>query len=359
MNDWIIRVGAYIDSIAANYVNNVVAQLAVAIMPLVLAVFTIWWITIGITLIRGQLQDSVGTVIWKALHMSMIFSVALNVAVYNDWISDSVDGLRDGMASVFAATVGGNNTVETEATIWTAINDFDLAGGQLVREVSEDTSWYNVPVWAALALVLLGQALLTVAALFIAVLTKVFASFFLAVGPLFILGLAFKPTQRFFDGWLGMVINTIVLSWIGLFLTGFGLFIAERFATAVANGWDTVMPITSGLQYLCMCGIFTLMLFQAPGWAAALAGGSSMQTGVSMITQALIVRGRTGQGSAGQSGSNQIARGSALRNLAYQGGNAAGVATRGVAAGAQAMGRGFSNVTRQAAYKLAALRGRR
>lgn len=348
MNDWVLMLGAYIDDITAAYVNNVIAQLAVALAPVALSAMTIWWIVLGWAVLRGEVRESVQTVIWKVIKMSLIFVVALNTAVFNDVIADTADGLRDGMANVFGVSVDGVDTTTTQATVWTAINNFDLAGGELVTQVAEDTSWYNVPVWIALLLVSLGQGVLTLAGLFIAVLTKVFQSFFLAVGPLFILALAFKPTQRFFDGWLGMVVNTIILSWIGLFLTGFGMYLMREFARAVATNWDTLMPITTALQYCGMCAIFTVILFQAPGWAAALAGGSSVQTGISMLTQALIVRGRGGPSAAAAAGS------SSTTNVIASGG------------GTHALGRvagrffdGAGNIGRRAAYRLAALRGRR
>lgn len=348
MNDWILMLGGYIDGITASYVNNVVAQLAVALTPIALSTMTIWWIVIGWAVLRGEVRESVQTLIWKVIKMSMIFVVALNTAVFNDVVADTADGLRDGMANVFGVSIDGVDTTATQATVWTAINNFDLAGGELVTQVAEDTSWYNVPVWVALLLVSFGQGILTLAGLFITVLSKVFQSFFLAVGPLFILSLAFKPTQRFFDGWLAMIVNTIILSWIGLFLTGFGMYLMREFARAVATNWDTLMPITTALQYCGMCAIFTVILFQAPSWAAALAGGSSVQTGISMITQALIVRGRGGAPAAAgtPSGTNVIA---GSRDAV---GSAARAAGQFVSAGAGSIGR-------RAAYRLAALRGRR
>lgn len=348
MDGWILLFGQYIDGITANYVTAVVTQLSVALAPLVLAGLTLWWILMGWAVMRGEVRETVSTLFWKVFKISLIITLALNVGVYNDIVSSTADGLRDGMANVFGVTVDGTDTTQTQATVWTAINDFDQAGGNLVTQVSKDASWYNIPVWVALFFVMTGQTLLTLAALFIAVLTKVFQSFFLAVGPIFILGLAFRPTQRFFDSWLGMVVNTIILSWIGLFLAGFGMYLMTAFATAVTNGWNVLMPVKTALQYCGMCLIFVVMLWQAPGWAAALAGGSSMQTGLSMITQALILRGRSGSagaaGAAGSAGANAVARGAGAYGVGAAAGRAVGAAGRW---------------SRRAMYRMAAIRGRR
>jgi type IV secretion system protein VirB6 len=348
MDGWILLFGGYIDGITSTYVTAVVTQLSLMLAPLVFSGLTLWWILIGWAVLRGEIRETVSTIAWKVFKISMIITIALNVGVYNDFVAGTADGLRDGMANVFGVTIDGADTTQTQATVWTAINDFDQAGGALVTEVSKDASWYNIPVWVALFFVMTGQTLLVLASLFIAVLTKVFQSFFLAVGPVFILGLAFKPTQRFFDGWLGMIVNTIILSWIGLFLTGFGMYLMTAFAQAVTDGWNILMPVKTALQYCGMCLIFVVMLWQAPGWAAALAGGSSIQTGISMVTQALIVRGRSsGAGSTGSSGvpgANAVARGAGAYGAGAAAGRAVGAAGRW---------------GRRAMYRMAAIRGRR
>jgi type IV secretion system protein VirB6 len=347
MDGWVLLFGGYIDGITAGYVTAVVSQLSIALTPLVLAGLTLWWILLGWAVLRGEVREPVATIFWKVFKISLLVTIALNVGVYNDVVSSTADGLRDGMANVFGVTIDGTDTTQTQATVWTAINDFDQAGGNLVTQIARDASWYNIPVWIALFFVMTGQTLLTLAALFIAVLTKVFQSFFLAVGPIFIIALAFRPTQRFFDGWLGMIVNTIILSWIGLFIAGFGMYLMTAFATAVTAGWNVLNPVKTAFQYLGMCAVFVVMLWQAPGWAAALAGGSSMQTGMSMITQALIVRGRSssgGSGAPGAGGTNAVARGAG----AYGVGVAAG---RAVAAAGR--------LGRRAMYRMAAIRGRR
>lgn len=348
MDGWILLFGGYIDGITNNYVTAVVTQLAVMLAPLVLAGLTLWWIVLGWAVMRGEVRETVSTIFWKVFKISMIVTIALNVGVYNDVVSGTADGLRDGMANVFGVSIDGTDTTQTQATVWTAVNDFDQAGGVLVTQISKDASWYNIPVWVALFFVMTGQALLIIAALFIAVLTKVFQSFFLAVGPLFVLGLIFKPTQRFFDGWLGMIVNTIILSWIGLFLAGFGMYLMTAFAQAVTDGWNILMPVKTALQYFGMCAIFVVMLWQAPGWAAALAGGSSIQTGISMVTQALIIRGRSmGAGSSdahGARAANAVARGAGTYGAGVTAGRAVGAAGRW---------------SRRAMYRVAAIRGRR
>jgi type IV secretion system protein VirB6 len=359
MDGWVTWLGAGIDGIANTYAQNVVATLATLLAPIALIALTIWWILVGWAVLRGEIQESVHTVFWKMVKATLIVMFALNAGLYNSEIGAAADGLRDGMATVFYQAVGAQGGPTTTGNVWTQINNFDLAGGALVHQVATDASWYNVPVWISLLLVMTGQFLLEVAALFIAIITKVYQSFFLAVGPVFILLLLFRPTARFFDGWLGMMVNTIVLCWIGLFLMGFGLYLAQQFATTVQSGWTTVEPVKAALQYVAMCAIFALMLMQAPSWAAALAGGSAMRGGMTMLTNILVSGAIASAGSRGAAGGgrNAIAPGRA-HGFGYALGRAVRGASTVSTGDASAAARG-AQWARQAAYKVAALRGRR
>ena len=57
-------------------------------------------------------------------------------------------------------------------------------------------------------------------ALFVVSLAKLFLTFVIAVGPIFVLCLAWRPTARFFDSWLSMVLNAVVLTWFAFFALG-------------------------------------------------------------------------------------------------------------------------------------------
>ena len=64
-------------------------------------------------------------------------------------------------------------------------------------------------------------------ALFVVTLAKLFLTFVIAVGPLFILCLAWRPTARFFDSWLSMVLNAVVLTWFAFFALGLSAYMGD------------------------------------------------------------------------------------------------------------------------------------
>ena len=348
LSGWISTVGEQVDTIANTYITAMVEQLSAGLTPIVLIALTVWWLLLGWAVVRGEVQNALTTVIWKAIKASLIVSFALNAGLYNGKVVTFADGLRDGMATTFAvAAVDGGVTL---TTMWGAIDVMSEKNYQLLNEASKDTSWYDLASGIALLLMDVGFLILSLACIYIAVLSKLFGTFFLGVGPIFIACLLFKPTQRFFDGWLGMVINTIVLSWIGLFVVSFSINVSTVFAVALTAKWTTeVNPVTTGLQYCGLCLVLAMMIYQAPSWAAALTGGSSMQMGAAMARDVAMsyraVRGNAVPGNTNVS--NTIQQQSRLARLSNALGRASGAAARGSSA-----------AMHTARYRLAALRGR-
>src|SRR5678816_1206902 len=72
-------------------------------------------------------------------------------------------------------------------------------------------------------------------ALFVVTLAKLFLTFVIAVGPIFILCLAWRPSQRFFDSWLSMLLNAVVLTWFAFFALGISAFMGQVLVQAVQD----------------------------------------------------------------------------------------------------------------------------
>ena len=66
-----------------------------------------------------------------------------------------------------------------------------------------------------------GSVIFLCIALFVVTLAKVFLTFVVAIGPLFILCLAWRPTARFFDSWLSMVSQLCGADVVRLLRAGF------------------------------------------------------------------------------------------------------------------------------------------
>ena len=217
----------------------------------------------------------------------------------------------------------------------------------------------------------IGSVIFLCIALFVVTLSKLFLTFVIAVGPLFILCLAFRPTARFFDSWLSMVLNAVVLTWFAFFALGLSAFMGNQIFVAIQSGGGflgaTFNVLGEATRYCVLMILMAIICFQAPSLASALTGGAAVQQGIQMIQNAMMVSGlrsssaARGAGAAGATGG--VVRAGA--GIPYAAGHATGAAATATGRAAGAMAAGAGTVVRQgygavktAAYKLAAIRGR-
>jgi type IV secretion system protein VirB6 len=207
-------------------------------------------------------------------------------------------------------------------------------------------------------------------AIFVVTLAKLFLAFVLATGPLFVLCLAWKPTQRFFDSWLSMVLNAVVLTWFAFFALGLSTFMGDAMFKAIQDGGGflggTFNVLGGATRYCVLMLVMAIICFQAPSLASALTGGAAIQQGIQMIQNALMVAGLRAAGARGNAAASAaggvIRAGAGVSGAAAQAVGAAGSfgtrAAGGVASGAANAARQGYGAVRTAAYRLAALRGR-
>ena len=195
----------------------------------------------------------------------------------------------------------------------------------------------------------IGTVFFLCIALFVVTLAKLFLTFVIAIGPLFILCLAWRPTARFFDSWLSMLLNAVVLTWFAFFALGLSAYMGAAMFKAINDGGgflgSTFNVLGEATRYCVLMILMAILCFQAPSLASALTGGAAIQQGIQMIQNAMMVSGLRSASSARGAGAGAGA-GGVIRAGAGLPHTAASMARRGVGA------------ARSAAYKLAAQRGR-
>lgn len=207
----------------------------------------------------------------------------------------------------------------------------------------------------------LGNVVFLIIALFVVSLAKLFVTFVIAVGPLFIFSLAWRPTQRFFDSWLSMLLNSVVLAWFAFFALGLSIYMGDAMVQAVHDQGGIAGPtfnaVGESLKYCVVMVLMGIICLQAPSLASALTGGAAIQQGVQMVQNAMMVSGLRARAGGGGGGGGANTAGGVMKagaGLPY----AAGKATSAIARQAGAAARQGAGAVRTAAYKLAALRGR-
>jgi type IV secretion system protein VirB6 len=333
--DWI---GLKFDSVLNNYVLGVVTSLMTAIAPIALVGFTLWVLLYGWAVLRNQVSETVPDFAWKAVKISFILAFALQASFYISNVADTANALAMGVASTFLPAGVDPNTVTSAYTLLDKFND---AASEQVADIMKEASMFRLDLVLAAVIFSFGSVIFLCVALFIVTLAKVLMTFVIAIGPLFILTLGFKQTARFFDSWLSMVLNAVVLTWFAFFALGLSTYMGDAIFQAIRDGGGFLGPnfnvLAEATRYCVLMILMAILCFQAPTLASALTGGAVVQQGIQMVQNAMMVSG--------------------LRSAAAGRAAAAGGVVRGGGGVAFNAGRAVRAARQIPAYMAAALRG--
>lgn len=258
-----------IDLLLANYVTSKSAAVCGALVPLALTGVTIYIITIGWAIMRGDAQDSFHTALWKMFKIAMIVSIALTAGNYQAYAVNFIEGIQGAFITAFgnAATIGG--------LIDNMAKPYDDLGQKLWSEATTGF-WPNFSLLAAAGIVAVAQAFLFVVGLGMYLLAKVSLALVLAVGPAFIFCALFGPTQKYTESWIGqamqfVLLNVLVGASIAM-LTSF----ASQFAAHINNNVGATAIIKDVLALLMCSGALAIVMLNLSTIASALSGGASI-----------------------------------------------------------------------------------
>lgn len=342
-------VGSQFDSVLNTYVVSVVTSLIAGITPIAITCMTLWIILYGWAVIRNEVSESVPAFMWKVFKIGLVLAIALQSGLYISTVSDTASALATGVATTFQPPSADPTTISGPYALLDKFND---GASQLVIDLLKDGGWTRPELWVAAAVTAVGNVIFLCLALYVVTLAKVFLTFTIAVGPLFVLCLAWRPTAKFFDSWLSMLLNALVLTWIVFFALGLSAFMGQTIVQTIHDqggfAGPTFNAVGESMKYCIVMVLMAIICFQAPSLASGLTGGPALQQGVHMVQNILMVSGIR---SRNADKSHAVgAQGGTVRagtGVPYTAGRAAGVAAR---TGASAV--------RTASYRLAALRGR-
>lgn len=328
-----------------SYVLDVVVALAEALAPVALAAMSLWVLLYGWAVLRGQVGETVPHFLWSVTRIGLVLAVALQSAVYVPTVADTANGLAIGVATTFLPSRAPADTVDSPYAL---LDEFNDSASEQVADLMREAGIMRLDLLLAAAAFSIGSVAFLCIAVFVVTLATVFLSFVVGVGPVFVLCLAWRPTQRFFDSWLSMVLNAVVLTWFAFFALGLSTFVGHAMFDAIetAGGFlgDTLNALSEAMRYCVLMLVMAIICFQAPSLASALTGGAAVQQGMQMVHNVLMLAGlRAVRGGQAAAPAVQHSGGAVRPTLV------AAAAATGIAAAAPA---------RTAAYRLAALRGR-
>jgi type IV secretion system protein VirB6 len=361
--------GAKFDAILSNYVLGVVPALMTAIAPVALTAMTLWVGLYGWAVLRSEVSEPLPAFGWKVFKIGLVLAFTLQSGFYITNVADTANALAMGVAATFLPSGVDPATITTPYVLLDKFND---DASNQVADIMKEASLFRLDLLLAAAIFSIGSVIFLCIALFTVTLAKLFLTFVIAVGPLFILCLAWRPTARFFDSWLSMLLNAVVLTWFAFFALGLSAFMGVSMFRAIVDGGGFLggnfNVLGEATRYCVLMILMAIICFQAPSLASALTGGAAVQQGMHMLQSTLMISragAAAGMGAGPGGGMRVGTAGGVVRAgagmphaVGRTAGRAVGAAAGAAVGGATALAYAGAGVARVAAYKLAALRGR-
>jgi type IV secretion system protein VirB6 len=273
-----------LNSILHTYVGSVSAKMAESMgdfaKPLLGIYIALW----GWSMMRGAIQEPVLDGFTRIVRLVFIVGLAINIGHYNTYISDRLFHTPDDLAEliVSAAHIEGSNsdTSSNMTYLDTAMSSFDDIGKSFRLEAKDRGDW-GIP---DLSLYLTGWALyvagaaITAYCAFLLSLCKIALALLLGMGPLFVLFLIFESTKRFFETWIGQIINYIFLVTLTAGAMSLVLFIIMGYLTTTGATLEATPVLSKAFPAIIFSIIGLLVMIQVPSIASALGGGVAIST---------------------------------------------------------------------------------
>ncbi len=348
------QIGASVEQ----FINSGSADMIGIIGPVAVSLLTIYVLLWGVAMASGQISEPFTDGMKRIVRICIIVGFALTVGIYQGTVVQLFKEAPVELASMM--TMPGSSGEFTDNDTFAKMLDDCLAKGfEVAAKPWDKGTELHAESWAGIsgegmAFQVISIMLYLIAVIIVAIAAGiVFVAYMalailLALGPLFILMAIFPATQRWFESWLGQVVNYGLLFLLMALATGLLFTVLEDYFSKL-----TVMTLNEVLMAtLKAIGLSIAMsgvLLQLNSVAAALAGGAAMNAagvagklagmGMAAVTGGAAAAGMTRAAYAGARGRDTP---SALTNRDYA--NKAGGAVR---AGYEMARKRHTNTARQ------------
>ena len=256
-----------VDHALHNYVQQGSARLIDFLLPIFSSLMIIWIAIWGYSLMMGKSEAPLQEGFYRILRVGFILTLGLTAGRYNQTVVTFLSETPQTLASIISGAHSQNAACLLDQ-LFSQI--FALA----------DNSWRQGGVmngnfgmyFLAIAVLLIGSCLTLIVAFFI-LLSKVMVSVLLAIGPAFFVLLLFQATQRFFESWLGMVVNFGFILLLGVSSGQLMTSVASSYLNQIASNHSTVSTLSDSSMLCIVLGLCILVMKQIPAMSAALGGG--------------------------------------------------------------------------------------
>lgn len=256
----------------ADYIAARTAQMAALIEPLLVACAVLYLMVWAWLQITGRIEEPILEGAKRIVILAAIFGTALHLWSYNAYF---VDTFADS-PQIIASALGSSGTTTTVAMADSVLTEGITVSENLFKQggILSASGWVLGIVGA---IVYVAVILTAVYAAFLDALARIALAVILALGPLFLVGLLFDSTRRFFESWVAQLANYALVTILTGAIAGLVMqIIRNEAAELVALG--TEVQIAQAVPLLVACVLVMLLLRQVMPMAASLASGVGLSS---------------------------------------------------------------------------------
>lgn len=265
-----------IDTAFVTYFADASARVAGAARPVFNTLVTIYVLLWGFAIWRGLIREPMSDGAMRVLKIVLVGTFALNAGVYGTQIAGRIYRMPEQLAAVVApvAAMPARNAIDRSIDAGIDVVAKFQAAAAAADGIVEPLTLH---IDAIVAFLWTGVLALYAAALIL--LAKIGLSITLALGPLFIAMLLFKPTQQFFSAWLNQTINFFMTFVVASTIVALGMAFFNVAANSVVASIGSGVPaFTQLMKIILVGGAVFIALMQTNAIASALAGGVQIGT---------------------------------------------------------------------------------
>ncbi len=261
-----------LDGVTKTFVTDIASNTISHIAPLITVALTISFLVYALLIMQGAIETPVADFMMKCIRISFIVSIALSAGFYQSNIAEIVTRTPDELAT---ALISNKQAPDKAGNMIDASME---KGFNYAADAFDQASLYSVSSWSypiIAAIIMIATGILCGVGLAVLLTVKVALTILAGLGPLFIAALLFEPTKRYFELWVGQVVNYALI--LVIYSAVFGFFIellGDYASQGKIDGYQNMAYSVGGLVIITCCAV--IVLLQIPSIASALSGGVSL-----------------------------------------------------------------------------------
>jgi len=259
------------------YVQSTATSVIEAITPVATTLLAIYVMLWGWSMMRGVISEPITDGVNRIVRLSIITTIALQLGYYNSFIVDFLWNSPDAMGAYISGS--GSSSTSTGAYLDNLISRMDDFSNAYLAKAEANSNWGipDLSLWAMGWLLYGAGVAVTAYGAFLLALAKIGLAIGLSIGPIFVLLTMFEATKRFFDAWMGQVVNYVFMVILSVAAMKLILTILENYLSQ-SGGVIADPTVNQALPAIVFSLIGTLTLMQIPAMASALGGGVALST---------------------------------------------------------------------------------